>query len=416
MRRTLLVGNRAIQHAMAARLLYEGANVDVYPGQEFGGYSTVDAAIIEQRSYDIVVAGSARYFNDPVVIDVIRRGARLFGATPETGCLETSKMSFKQYATRWGIKVPAGHVFYNYDTACSYIEQSLSPYVIKADGPARGCGVSICYTVDEAKKDLHLKLRDKSSLFFSGCVVIEEFIPGPEIAVNIIFDDHGYLVFPPTRPHKRRNVGDTGPNVAGMGSFTPLPINDRFFRELEKSVIHPTLEGICREGWHFRGCIFANFILTEDEIVTLEFNCRFGDPAMLVNLLQLKSSFDELLAVTTEGRLTTYVPKYRDGVAVAVTLIDPAYPDSHLTLDTVSIPQNELVYSGKSDGLLIAGTSQEVNGVWRVNSGVVASSVAIAKDFNSARGEAYRRAAACSNLFYRSDIGLKIEIPDRFRA
>lgn len=413
--RVLLVGNRGIQHALAARLQHEGCAVDVYPGQRVDAYNAVAAERAFETEYELVVMGSARYFEDPVIAELKARGTPYFGPDVQSGRLETSKGHFKCFARAQDIKTPDSQSFSDFDEAVAYVRSAPGPYVIKADGPARGCGVAISHSLDQAEEDLHRKLKDRSSPYFGKSAVIERFVEGFEVAVNIFLDDDSYVVLPPTKPHKRRDSGDTGPNVAGMGSRAPVTLNKHFYDELRDQIIGPTLAGLRQNGWTFRGCLFVNLMVTADELLVLEFNCRMGDPAMLVDLVLLESRLIDLLEATAANRISGIAPTFRQGVGVAVTLADPGYPDGGLQTALISVDPSEWLGAGNDSGLVVAGAERSGDPAQlTVTSGVVATAVAVGSDFAAARSEAYRLADLLPDLHRRLDIGEAIDPPRKY--
>lgn len=391
--------------------------MDVYPGQSVDVYNAVAAERVLETEYGLVVMGSARYFKDPVIAELKARGTPYFGPDAQSGRLETSKEYFKRFARAQGIKTPDSQSFSDFDEAVDYVRSTPGPYVIKADGPARGCGVAITHSLAQAEEDLHRKLRDRSSLYFAESVVIERFVEGFEVGVNIFLGDDSYMVLPPTKPHKRRDSGDSGPNVAGMGSCAPVTLNSLFYDELRDRIIGPTLAGLRQKGWTFRGCLFVNLMVTAHELIVLEFNCRMGDPAMLVDLVLLESRLIDLLEATAANRLSGTVPTFRQGVGVAVTLADPGYPDGGLQTAMISVDPSEWLGAGNDSGLVLAGAERSGDPTQlTVTNGVVAVAVAVGPDFAAARSEAYRLADLVPDLHRRPDIGDAIDPPLRYSA
>lgn len=413
--RILLVGNRGIQHALAMRLQQEGHEVNVYPGQQLESYVAVGQAQLRTANYDLIVLGSARYFDDPAILELRQKGVPLFGPDSHAAELESSKWQFKAFAAANDIPTPASQSFTDFDLAVSYIEFRKPPFVIKADGPARGCGVTICQSVVDATNDLSRKLKDTTNPYFCGRVVVEDFVEGFEVAVNVFIDDETFRVLPPTKPHKRRDNGDTGPLVAGMGSVAPIQLNDSFYDELCERVLTPTLQGLRDHGWYFRGCLFINLMVTPEDIVVLEYNCRMGDPAMLVDLLLLEGDLGEVLYATAQNRLSEAQFSVRSGVAVAVTICDPGYPDEPIGVPEIQLSSDQLLQRGDGAGIVIAGASRvELTERLRVNNGVIATAIALRQDFASAKSEAYRIADCLPGLRRRSDIGSSILPPAKY--
>jgi phosphoribosylamine--glycine ligase len=413
----LLVGNRGVQHALAVRLLEEGACVHVYPGQPFGGYLCVDQSEALQTEYDVIVVGAPRYVNDPVVIEQINRGAKVFGPDARAVALESSKDEFKRFCAVYGVPTAPSKTFTDFKEAMNYIGSTSSPYVIKADGPARGCGVSILSSVEDAARDLKRKLCDQNDLYYAGKVLVEEYVDGFEVAINVLINRDGYMVLPPTKPHKRRNNGDTGPIVAGMGSFAPVSVNAEFYQELHKNVLAPTINGMRNEGMTFCGCLFINLMINESGITVLEFNCRMGDPAMLTSLALIRSSVTDIMLATVNNRLPELELELVPGVALAVTLVDNSYPD-HLTAgQQVRLPKDEwLAFRGRP-GFAVAGAQWDMtlqDGQLKISNGVVACAVAQGATLHEASLAAYALVSQHSDLFFRTDIGTSVLPPRRY--
>ena len=102
-------------------------------------------------------------------------------------------------------------IFDNIDDASNFINKNGVPIVVKADGLAAGKGVSICKSIDEAKKDAKSILNGKFKS--SNKVVLEEFIEGEELSYFVIVDENSYHFFGSAQDHKRVGEGDTGPNT-----------------------------------------------------------------------------------------------------------------------------------------------------------------------------------------------------------
>ncbi len=415
MTRFLLLGDRAIQHALATRLKEEGGTVRVFPGQNFGGYE-IDANP-NINDYDCVVVSSARYFDHPVVKRAFEsRSCSIFGVDSNAAKLETSKSFFSDFADRYGIKTPESRVFSDFEQALAFITSSEPPYVIKADGPARGCGVEIAHTVEDAERDLKRKLVDTESPLYAGTVKIERFIEGFEVAINVFLDGEHYVILPPTKPHKRRKNDDAGPNVAGMGSLSPIRLNEDFYRELKEKIIEPTMKAVQSNGWYFRGCLFMNLMLNESGIYVLEYNCRMGDPAMLVDIELLDSSLSTLILNTAQGKLSDGDVTFKDGFAAATTIVRAAYPDVVSAAGPVALPPPTA-----KGTLFVAGLYMNENALFS-NSGVVGSAVA----YNSSPEHAlldslelagqFMELNPTINLDCRTDIGKFIEPPQRFAS
>lgn len=413
----LLVGNRGVQHALAARLFEEGVCAHVYPGQLFGGYLCVDRSEALRTDYDVIVIGAPRYVDDPVVIEQISRGAKVFGPDARAVVLEASKDEFKRFCAVYGVPTAPSKTFTDFKEAMDHIDNAAPPYVIKADGPARGCGVSILSSIEEAEHDIKKKLCDRSDLYYAGKVLIEEHVDGFEVAINVLINSDGYMVLPPTRPHKRLNNDDTGPIVAGMGSFAPVLLNAEFYQELHQSILVPTINGMRNEGMTFCGCLFINLMINQSGIKVLEFNCRMGDPATLTSLALIRSSVADMIVATVNNRLSDLKLELEVGVALAVTLVDHSYPDHLAEGRRVSLPKDEWLSVSGRPGLAVAGAVEDEtlqDEQLKINNGVVACAVARGVDLHEASLAAYALASRHSDLFFRTDIGTRVIPPPRY--
>jgi phosphoribosylamine-glycine ligase len=86
-----------------------------------------------------------------------RDGTLVFGPSPQAARLETSKGLFHEFAHAGAIPTATSRSFSDLTAAQSYLGTMTPPYVIKADGPARRCGVRIEATFFES---LHTPLQN----------------------------------------------------------------------------------------------------------------------------------------------------------------------------------------------------------------------------------------------------------------
>jgi phosphoribosylamine---glycine ligase len=401
----LLVGIRNIQHLQAIRLQSEGHEVEVYPGQAIGAYRCVNSKEVLKGSYDLIIAGSARYFEDPAIISLRDKGTLFFGATNEIGMLESSKRYFKEFALTYGILTPQACYFDSLDEAIVYSSKQSKNLYLKVNGPAGGCGaVSISYppsTSDLLSAPIRNLISSDKNTY-----LVEEAITGYEIGINVFVDDSSYFTFPATKPHKRRHDRNCGENVAGMGSISPLLLPSNFDWDFHNLVMSPLMRGFRDNGWSYQGCLFFNIMISDSRLWVLECNCRMGDPAMLVNLLQLQSSFGELLQATARNQLHTIVPLIGTGTATAVTLVDPGYPMSIKCQTTISSNRELWISEGSEHGIVIGGASITSAGLLTITNGVVGSAVSYADSHNDAIEKAYKLAQPFKEVLdSRSDIG-----------
>ena len=83
---------------------------------------------------------------------------------------------------------------------------------------------------------------------------------------------------------------------------------------------------MAERGTPFSGVLFAGIMVTASGPKLIEYNVRFGDPECQVLMLRLKSDALEMLLATAEGRLDSFVPTFRDEVALTVVMATKGYP------------------------------------------------------------------------------------------
>ncbi|MFX5610894.1 phosphoribosylamine--glycine ligase, partial [Acinetobacter baumannii] len=69
-------------------------------------------------------------------------------------------------------------------------------------------------------------------------------------------------------------------------------------------IIAPTIQGLLSEGQLYRGFLYAGLMIDpQGNPLTLEYNCRLGDPETQVILLRLRSDLAVLCQAALKGQL-----------------------------------------------------------------------------------------------------------------
>src|SRR3989344_1114632 len=72
-----------------------------------------------------------------------------------------------------------------------------------------------------------------------------------------------YKMFPASQDHKKIGEGNTGPNTGGIGVVSPLPyVDEKLLKNIEESIVAPTIKGMADEGRPFVGVLYPGLILT----------------------------------------------------------------------------------------------------------------------------------------------------------
>jgi len=76
-------------------------------------------------------------------------------------------------------------------------------------------------------------------------IIVEEFLEGEEASFFSLVDGENALPLASAQDHKRVGEGDTGPNIGGMGAYSPAPVLTKELESLVmKSIIIPTVKGM----------------------------------------------------------------------------------------------------------------------------------------------------------------------------
>ena len=331
--------------------------------------------------------------------------------------LEASKDLSKNFMKKYGVACAESETFVNKDAAIEYIKKHGAPVVVKADGLAAGKGVVVAATVEEA-------LAAVDDLMESGRVgdagkklVIEDYLEGVEIsvlaAVSVtpefaVSGNATIKAFQPARDHKRLNDGAKGPNTGGMGAVSPLDdVTPAIMAQFSKDIMEPTLNGLIKEKFDYRGFIFFGVMLTKNGPKLLEYNVRLGDPETQAVLPLMDFDFAALCTSILNGSLKEFEVKFKKGYQVAPVVVSGGYPGSYKK--GCEITFNEQILKASGAKIFVAGAvSGRRGGDMLTSGGRVLASSAFGSTFKEAWAKAYQGISAVKfeGAFYRKDIGL----------
>jgi phosphoribosylamine--glycine ligase len=146
-------------------------------------------------------------------------------------------------------------------------------------------------------------------------------------------------------------------------------------------------------------------MLTDREILTLEFNARFGDPESQVTLPLLKTDLVDILVAVIKGNLDQIKIQWSSDACVGVVMASGGYPGSYKTGFTIrgldEVDKDLLIFH--------AGTKLGNDGKVYTNGGRVLTAVGIGKDMTEARAKVYRNLPHIhfEGCYYRKDIALR---------
>lgn len=332
--------------------------------------------------------------------------------------LEASKDLSKQFMKKYGVACAASETFTNEDAACEYIKKHGAPIVIKADGLAAGKGVVVAATEEEALAAV-TDLMDSGRVGNAGKkLVIEDYLQGVEISVlaavsvtpeYAVSGNATIVPFLPARDHKRLNDGAKGPNTGGMGAVCPLDdVDEKTMKAFQKDILEPTLEGLIKEKFDYRGFIFFGVMLTPKGPKLLEYNVRLGDPETQAVLPLMDFDFASMCTSILNGTLKNFEMKWKPGYQVAPVVISGGYPGAYKK--GIEITINKPLLNASTAKVFIAGavSGRRGDGDLLTSGGRVLACSAYGSSFKEAWTNAYQGISAVKfdGAFYRKDIGL----------
>ena len=277
--------------------------------------------------------------------------------------LEASKDLSKNFMKKYGVACAGSETFVNKDAACEYIKKHGAPIVIKADGLAAGKGVVVAATEQEAL-DAVTDIMDSGRVGDAGKkIVIEDYLEGVEISVlaavsvtpeYAVQGSATIVPFLAARDHKRLMDGAKGPNTGGMGAVCPLDdVSEETMIQFEKDIMAPTLEGLIKEKFDYRGFIFFGVMLTKQGPKLLEYNVRLGDPETQAVLPLMDFDFAAMCTAILNGSLKDFNFEWKPGYQVAPVVVSGGYPGDYKK--GLEITFNEAILNASTAKVFVAG-------------------------------------------------------------
>ena len=332
--------------------------------------------------------------------------------------LEASKDLSKAFMKKYGVACAASETFTSKDAACEYVKKHGAPIVIKADGLAAGKGVVVAATVEEALAAVE-DLMESGRVGSAGKkLVIEDYLEGVEIsvlaAVSVtpefaLSGNATIKAFQPARDHKRLMDGAKGPNTGGMGAVSPLDdVSFETMAQFSKDILEPTLNGLIKEKFDYRGFIFFGVMLTKNGPKLLEYNVRLGDPETQAVLPLMDFDFANMCTAILNGTLKNFEMKWKPGYQVAPVVVSGGYPGEYKKGCEITFNENLLKASGAKVFVAGAVAGRRNRKDLLTSGGRVLACSAYGKTFKEAWESAYQGVSAVKfeGAFYRKDIGL----------
>ena len=364
--------------------------------------------VVLKNKINLIVIGP----EDPLVNGIVDfflndndlKNVKVIGADKVASQLEGSKEFAKKFMDKYNIPTAKYKSFdiSNIKEGFFFLEELNAPYVLKADGLAGGKGVLILDDLQEAKDELSNMIENNKFGNAGDKVVIEEFLDGVELSVFVITDGKNYKILPEAKDYKRIGVGDTGLNTGGMGAISPVPFADKsFIKKIEKNIIQPTIDGISKEKFHYKGFIFFGLIKVNGDPFVIEYNIRMGDPETEVVIPRLENDLLDLLEKTYDEKLNEVDIKISKKHCTTVIMVSGGYPENYekgLEITGIENVEGSIIFH--------SGTKYDNNRLV-TNGGRVLAITSFGNNLKDALTKSYTNVYEIEfeNNFYREDIG-----------
>lgn len=417
-----MIGNGGREHALCWKLADSPFVEKVYCTPGSVGISTtnkVECVELDIKDYtavakwckeheiDLVVIGPEDPLANGIVDGLTPLGIPCFGPTKAGAQIEANKDWSKSFMKKYQIPTAKYKSFTDAAAAKEFIMTAPFPaLVVKASGLAAGKGVVVAATKEEACQAVDEILTDAKYGSAGETVLIEELLEGDEVSVLAFTDGETVSVMPPAQDHKRVGDGDTGPNTGGMGAYCPCPlITPDQLLDVKEQVLQRAVDGLKAEGIKYVGVLYAGMMVTKAGPMTLEFNCRFGDPETQVLMTLLESDLYKIMKACVSGTLKqTQVTWNTKLSSVGVVIASKGYPETSTKGCVISGLSQ--VQSTPGTVVFHSGVSRGANGTLVTWGGRVLLVCARAASLRAAAASATAAAALVDfpGAHYRKDI------------
>jgi phosphoribosylamine--glycine ligase len=420
MKKVMLVGNGAREHAIAKRLVASGAELYSFMSQKNPGIAALSREIFigkydnfafleeklgleNDKGIDFAFIGPEQPLAAGIVNfleDVL--GINCVGSRKEVAIIESSKIFTRKLLAEYQIDAnPSFSICKSKEDIVSFL--NIFPEVaVKPDILTGGKGVKVSGDQLHSRDEIINYALERIDQ--DGSVLLEEKLKGEEFTLQAFCDGKTLLTMPLVQDFKRAYDGDKGPNTGSMGSYScvnhELPFLSKEIIEQAKEVMQKTIEAIYHKtGFYFKGVLYGQFMLKDNKPLLIEYNVRFGDPEAINVMELLNTNLVELSEQIIQGKLTEI--KFEEQATVCVYLVPTGYPEKplkgreiHLNDDLASI------------GLFYAAVYEEEGKVKTTGSRAIAL-ISKGETVEKARKKVYQlleKKAVAGELFYRKDI------------
>lgn len=245
----------------------------------------------------------------------------IVGPSVEHAAWELDRHKGMQVFMTHGIEIPSCEEFNDYDKAIAYVKKENRRFVSKPSGDA---DKALSYCAKSPADMVYMLERWKKLGKLKAPFILQEFIPGIEMAVGAWFGPNGWATpWCENFEFKKLMDGDMGVATGEQGTVLRYVSRSRLARQ----VLDPLTDTLEKEG--YCGYVDVNCIIDEKgNPWPLEFTMRPGWPTYNIQQELHQGDPVEWLMQLASGLSPRTL---KEEIAFGVVLSVPDYPYSHLT-------------------------------------------------------------------------------------
>mgnify|MGYP001453767394 FL=1 len=376
-------------------------NIEIDPNDFEKIYQTV-----LKKKIDLLIVGPEIPLVNGIVDFFEKKNIKIFGPNKKASQIEGSKIFMKEFCEEFNIPSAKFKKIKNINQAKDIIKDFELPIVVKSDGLASGKGVTICNSRKKAIEEIDKILKGKFKT--SKKVIIEEFLKGEEASYFVISDGNNFVPIGTAQDHKRIGENDTGLNTGGMGAYSPsYLINNEIEKKIKNKIITPTINGMRKKGYPFKGILYAGLMIYNSEPKLIEYNIRFGDPECQILMMRLRNDLLNLILSSVNNNLKKEKLIWTNEPGITVVAASKGYPEKfEKNYEITNI--KKIKFNSKRQ-LFHAGTIKKNNKILS-NGGRVLNATVVSSSLSKARKIALDilNKIKFKNKYFRKDIGYKV--------
>jgi len=418
----LLISSYGEHTAIGYRLIQDGHQVKLYikdPNAEDVGKGLIER-INEWPSEidwaDLIVFDDTHNSKEAEWLRSL--GKPVIGGTEYTDRLENDRGFGQEEFKKSYFDIIPSYTFKTFDEAKQFINKHPTKYVIKLNGKASDDKSTTYVGKEEDASDLLAVLNHFEEKLTSTSIKtfeLQEVIDGVEIGIGGAFNGTDFIEpIEINFEHKKFATGNLGQNTGEMGTSMFFVTKDHPLYKITIAKMIPKLQG-------YHGMFDINFIFTKDFIYPLEPTCRFGFPAVTLQMSVINDDYGQRLMDIASGKNSNSKCLYK--FVVGINGCVPPFP-----FDTKEVFEN----MSKDNLVIIKDISQiaghyhpdgihpidvyEKDNNWYITGleGIPIVATGVGDTMIEAKNLAYTRLAnvITPNLFYRTDISDRWEIDE----